>query len=287
MMTLRTIFILLLLIFGKTRNMSRLLDDAANDLLRVESPAVIAYPFAMACWFNSDDDTSLQTLMFVGDKDVGTHYTALYVMMDSNNELLLFQHQYTGGAASSASSTTFATVNTWHHAAGILLSVSERHVYLDAGGKGSNAGVVGPMANHDRTTIGYTDDSSPQLLMSGHIAEVAFWDLTGWGANDAERETNFERALASLAAGFSPEFFRLGLVNYWRLTRNLHDKIRSYDLTATGTVVSPHPPGMIYPSKILTPMKQPAVVTPHRGGTGSRQIYGADRLRGLRRNALY
>lgn len=226
--------------------MARLFDDGSSEYLQVESAAITAYPFAMACWFNSNDDTVSQALIWVGDKDVATYYTVLLAYSGTN--IGAFSHNYGAAAADTANTSTGWSANTWHHAAGIWLSTSERHAYLDGSGKGSNTTVVGALANHDRTAIGASRDSTDRRYMSGHIAEAAIWNLTDWGANDAERETNFEKAIASMAKGYSPKSFPLGRVSYWDLIRSLNDTTGGLNMTASGTVVSAHT-RMIYPAR--------------------------------------
>lgn len=227
--------------------MARLFDDDSSEYLSITTPVITAYPFAMACKFRTNDDTYAQTLVWVGDKDVDTHYCSLVARGgDVGVPIRAATQTYGGGSTGHAETSTGLTANTWHTAAGIWLSVSERHVYIDGGSKGSNTDTVGAMANHDNTAIGVNFRSTIGGYMSGDIAEAAIWDLTNWGANDAERETNFEKVIASLAKGFSPLFFPLGLVSYWDLVRGLNDKIGGYNLTANGTVISAHP-------RVITP----------------------------------
>lgn len=222
--------------------MARLIDDAASEYLQVESPVITAYPFAMACWFNSDNDADSQVLMWVGDKDVVDYWCALRARGNiAGDPVDAFCHLYGAAAAGSAPTTSGYTANTWHAIAGIWLAAGERHAYIDGGNKGSNTTVVGAMANHDRTAIGAARDSSVSGYYSGLIAETAIWDLTDWGANDAERETNFEKVVASLAKGFTPSCFLLGLKAYWPLVRGLNDGVSGFNMTASGTIVSSHP----------------------------------------------
>lgn len=237
--------------------MSRLFDDAQSEYLQVESPVVTAYPFAMACKFRSNDDTVNQALMFVGDKNAGNYFTNLVARGGNvGDPIYASSHNYGGVATASAITSTGFTQDIWHYAAGIWLSASERHAYIDGGSKGSDFTEVDPMANHDRTAIGAARDLSPGMYASGDIAEAAVWDLTDWGVDDAAREIAFEKAIASLAKGFSPLLFPLGLKAYWPLVRGLNDRVGGFNMTATGTVVSDHP-------KIILPTFEHIGSTPH------------------------
>lgn len=233
--------------------MSRLFDDSSTEYLQVESAVVSAYPIGMACKFRSNDDTARQTFIWVGDKDVADHFCSLDIAGDIEGKpVRARQKQYDVGGEEQAETTSGFTVDTWHHAAAMFLNNSERHAYIDGENKGSDTGIVGEIHDHDRTAIGACRDSSVERFMSGDIAEAAIWDLTDWGANDAERETNFEKAIASLAKGATPDTFPLGLLAYWDLVRGLNDRVGGFNMTASGTVVSPHP-SIILPTKAWSP----------------------------------
>lgn len=223
--------------------MARLFDDGSSQYLQNGSAPITAYPFAMACRFRCNDVINLQSLIWVGDKDVDAYYSALFMNGAAGGDpVLAFSGKYGLAANQSAASVTGITVDTWHHAAGIFLTTNERHAYIDGGNKGSDTDTVGAIANHDSVAIGGARDSTPAYYMSGDIAEAAIWDLTAWGASDAERETNFEKAIASMAKGFTPAHFPLGLVAYWPLIRDDNDRVGGIDLSAyNGPTISAHP----------------------------------------------
>jgi len=229
--------------------MSRLFDDTSSEYLYLAAAPVVAYPFAMACRFRSDDLTLNQSLMWVGDKDDSDHHCWLQLAGDvAGDYVQAASHHYGGGTAYWAETSLAYSANTWQHAAGIWLAVDERHVYLNGGNKGSSADAVSAIADHDAVSIGMNRDVSPNKPMSGMIAEAAIWDLTAWGADDAARELAFEKALASMASGYSPGFFPLGLKAYWPLVRGLNDRTGGFNLTASGTAVSSHP-RVFYPTR--------------------------------------
>ena len=217
--------------------MSRLFDDAQEEYLQVESPAITNYPIGMACWFKSDDDASFQVLMQVCDKDEPNYYVALMARGDvSGDPVAALSHDYGGGGgAVVAESSTGYTANVWHHAGAMFLSTTERHAYIDGGSKGSDTDATNAIANHDRTSIAAARDSTPGGYTSGNIAEAAIWDLTDWGANDAERETAFEAALVVMAAGGSPQLYPTGLVAFWPLVGDDDDYVGAFDLTPFNT----------------------------------------------------
>ena len=235
--------------------MSRLFDDAKSESLSINVAAITAYPFAMACWFYSDSDALQQALIWCGDKDGSNCFSRLGIQGGvAGDPVAAFSHNYGKNIACTANTTSGYSVNTWHHAAGIWLTTSERHAYIDGGSKGSNTNAVGAMSGHDSTAIGGNRDSTPGQYMSGMIAEVGIWDLTNWGANNAERETNFERAIASMAKGFSPSFFPLGLKLYCPLVRLAINIMNSIILGESGTVISPH-------CRVFNPVSPKSIIT--------------------------
>ncbi|KKM62097.1 hypothetical protein LCGC14_1525090, partial [marine sediment metagenome] len=183
--------------------MSRLFNDASNQFLHVNQ-AVAGIPFAMVCWFNSNDTSIYHAPMSIGDKD--------------NNDNAFMMRLYPVGGAQKISATvwnnpnsgvaltsTGYTVNTWHHGCVIYVSATDRRAFIDGGSKGTNATSVTPI-NSDRTTVGAEARSTPFYPVSGMLAEVAIWDLSDWpGATDALKADAFEKILPSLANGDTPE----------------------------------------------------------------------------------
>ena len=169
--------------------MSRLFDRAQSEYLQRENPVVTDYPFAMVCWFRSDDVASAQGLMFVGYKDIGDMYASMHARGDIVGDPIYAQDCHDGVQGNAITSSGYSA-DTWHHAAGMWLARTERHTYIDGGSKGSDFTSVSEISNFDRTAIGGLRDSSPGAYMSGNIAEAAVWNLTDWGDNAGQRETN-------------------------------------------------------------------------------------------------
>ena len=195
--------------------MARLFDDAQSEYLQIDQAVLTGLPLAMVCFFNTNDMASSQTLMNIVDKNVEDQGFFLFLHTSID---IVAAGSY-GGDWSHASSSISYSVNTWHHACGLFVSDTDRRAFIDGGSKGTDATDITPVGL-DRTCIGRNADSSPNNYMSGMIAEAAIWDLTNWpGATNADKADNFEKILPSLAKGFSPLFFPLGLSAYWPLIR--------------------------------------------------------------------
>ena len=126
----------------------------------------------------------------------------------------------------SAVSTSGRSTGTWHHACGIFASATDRRAFIDGGSKGTNTDDYAP-AGVNVTNIGcqYRFSAEPPRMsfVSGKIAEAAIYDLSNWpGATASDKADAFEKILPSLAKGFTPLHFPLGLVAYWPLIRSVN-----------------------------------------------------------------
>lgn len=215
--------------------MARLFDDAQSEYLRINQ-VMSSVPFAVVAWYNIDDTDTGRTIVQICDLGVGDHRHQLYI--GTGDKITAYS---TDGANGVAESSIGVALATWQHAAGLFVGSTDRRVFLNGANKGTNATDVTP-ANLNRTSIGRAGDSSPSAYFSGLLAEVAIYDLSEWpGSTDTDRADNFEKILPSLAKGFSPLCYPLGLVAYWPLIRDLNNKVSDYAMVAFGPVVAPHP----------------------------------------------
>lgn len=227
--------------------MARLFDDAASDKLEFDVAPLTTTPFSMGCWFNPDVTTKSMTLMSISDKDATNQQHALIAdgatLLSAGDPVVAASRGVTFGFAST--STAFSA-SVWQHALGVWGSATDRRVYLNGGGKGTNASNK-TATNLDRISIGVLGDSSPSNFMDGLIADAALWNVS-LSDDDA----------AALAAGVSPLLIRPdALVAYWPLIGAYSpeiDEVGAFPLTLTGTAQADHPP-IIYPSGIIDVIK--------------------------------
>lgn len=197
--------------------MARLFDDALSEYLQIDQTVLSAAPLAMAVLFKLDALDMWHSLIQVVNSGVVADDFTLYARADNNK--LSFTARNTGVSDGFAITTAAISLNTWHHGCGIEASTTDRRVFLDGGSKGTDVTDVTP-ASLNRTAIGAFRDSTPGGYMSGMIAEAAIWDLTNWpGATGSDKADAFEKILPSLAKGFTPLHFPLGLKAYWPLIR--------------------------------------------------------------------
>ena len=212
--------------------MARLFDDAATEYALVEDNlGITGYPYTLACWFNTDDDTISQGLMWVGDKDSGVEYGEIQAAGAVGDAVSAANRSTSDGFDAAYSSTGF-TAGAWHHACGVFTNSTSRAAFIDGGSKGTNASENAPDAVYDRFGIGARLDATASNWLSGHIAEAAVWNMA---LSDDD--------VAQLGAGYSPLFVRPeSLVAYWPLVRDLVDRLGTVELTPNGTTVSAHVP---------------------------------------------
>lgn len=224
--------------------MARLFDDAATETLTNDGAPVTAYPFVMACFFQTDTlALTTQTLMWLGDKDAAQEHV---ISIRGADDVLSARSK---PPAAQAVSAAVVTANVWQHGCGLYVAADDRRIFLNGGNKGTDI-TSGTPTNINRIRLGAYGRIDADYL-SGMMAEAAIWDLSVWpGATASDKADAFEKVVPSLAKGFSPLFYPLGLKAYWPLVRGLNDEVGGYNLTADGTIVVAHP-NIIQPCGVL------------------------------------
>ena len=215
--------------------MARLFDNGQSEYLIRDEAVVSGEPFAVVCWFNTDTDANLPLIIISTGASPWEIYSLSIKGAIAGNPIEI--GTYSGDWTSARTITGF-TVDQWHHAAGIFVGSASRRVFIDGGSRAVSveSEIIG---NVTKTYIGAS--AGVGSTFSGQIAEAAIYDLSDWpGVTDNDKANNFQRILPSLAKGFTPDNFPLGLKAYWPLVRGLNDKIGGYNLTASGTVVAAH-----------------------------------------------
>ena len=225
--------------------MARLFDDTASQYLEVNSAPVTVVPFTVSCWFNSNDSDLTQSLLWIGDKDYENRYYTLCLRGDLIGDPIDLISRFT--TSYSAQTTSGYSTGQWHHACGVVASVTDRRTYIDGGSKGTNATSSTPVGL-DRISIGRFGDSSPGAYMSGMIAEISIW--SGLALSDAE--------VALLAKGVpsllvNPSYLRTYIPLIGRYSPEI-DLMDGRNLTVTGATVADHP-RILYP--VVLPLSFP------------------------------
>lgn len=217
----------------------------STSYAEVNTAAITAYPFTMACWFRPGNVTTESPLMFVGDKDAASFFCALHARgQEAGDPVAALAHNYGGATVPYAVTSTSYVASSWQHACGVWTSASSRAAYLNGGGKGTNTTATNAMSAHDRTSIGRYGDSTPLALTANcDIAEAAIWDV----ALTDDEVAQLGRGYAPLMVRPSSLVFYAPLVGYASPELNYGDSALA--LTLTGTpAAAPHPP-IIYPRR--------------------------------------
>lgn len=215
--------------------MARLFDNTQLEYLKRDSAVISDYASALVCWFKPDDITNGYCLMWTGNRLTNADTLALYCQGAVGGDPVRFQQTTGGNPWLIADTTAGYTANTWHHACGIWVGTNELRVYLDGGNRGVSLSY--DSMNINTFSVGVLARLAKTGYMSGAIAEAAIFNLAYYpGASLADKADNFEKILPSLAAGFSPLNYPLGLVAYWRLHEiddagNDSDIVGHHDLT--------------------------------------------------------
>lgn len=219
---------------------------ASSELLVVATSPLAAVPMTMACWFNSDSQTTEQGLMFSGDASSATEYQWLVLDGQANDKVNILTRT---GTTAAAASTGAYTAGTWHHAGAVVAGNASRIAYID-GVAGTENTTSKPAVTLDRTGIGALTRSTggAAAFFDGRIAEATWWNVA---LTPAE--------MAILAAGYSSDFVRPGSrVLHDRLIRldsgnNSHDIIGGLTMVGVNTPTTANHPRIIRPSGLYVP----------------------------------
>ena len=239
---MRKLLVSLILLVALPLGAARDFNDATPDFLQTDTAVVTSYPFTVAGWFNSNDNTVNQVIWGMVDKDVGSVRELLYYGGDVVGDPI--RAQTDSGGTAIASTSTSPSLNVWNHACGVWAGNQDRRVYLNGAGKGTNVADSKSIGAVDRTAIGGSRDSTPSAHFSGLLAEIAVWNVA---LTDAE--------VLILAAGYSPLFVRpQNLVSYWPVIGRTSPEIEligGVNLTVTTAVVGAHP-AVLYPTQPIS-----------------------------------
>jgi len=215
--------------------LARLFDDANQQYL-VATPAILtAVPATLVAWFNVDNVTAGHVLVSLGSSidSLNFMYLAAHGVL-ANDPVIANSGNETDKYAKT--SVRFLA-DTWHHAAGVFATGSDRRAYIDGGGKGTNSKAQVP-TNLDRTSIGVLEYKTVGLshwgYVSGAVDHAAIWNVA---LTDAE--------VLWLARGrhgdgrpvLPPDVRPHALVGYWPLDGDDQDygKLTTYHMTPTNT----------------------------------------------------
>jgi hypothetical protein len=143
-----------------------------------------------------------------------------------------------GTSVQTVNTTSGYSASTWHHAAAVEASSTDRRVFIDGGSKATNTTAC-TVSSVDYTELGRRVRKSGAGTLDGRIAEAAIYNAALSDANIAE-----------LATGASPSMVRPdALVAYWPLLRDTdQDFVGTYDMSVgAGTPsIATHPPAVFY-----------------------------------------
>jgi len=167
--------------------MSILLDDALLQYLRrTTTVPAVSFPFAIQCAVRLDDLSLDQTLVSLVNQTTGHHHSLVFKGGTTGNPVAA---RTTGAAGTSDAQSSLGIGSvTYAIITGVWISDSERHIYINGVGMGSNTDNR-PVTGIDAFAVGALDTTIPSLYVSGEVADVAIWSgLPSGGFSAAEIE---------------------------------------------------------------------------------------------------
>lgn len=224
--------------------MARAFTSAGSKSLIATSAAVTAAPMTLAAWANPNNTTDAHIVLAVLDSGVADpNSDSFYISFTGSaggDPVQAFTAE--SGTFSGASTSTSFSAGVWQHACGVFASTTDRSVFLNGAGKGTNATLRNP-SGITRTSIGFWETSAASFPANASVAEAAIWNAA---LTDDE--------VAVLAAGICPLFVRpTKLVGYWPLfgrggaTANEEDWIGERLMVQTNSPAVADHPRIIYP----------------------------------------
>lgn len=204
--------------------------DGSSQYGRTGSTPVSGVPITIAGWFNSDNETTSQAVIYLTNSSDNAQYIGLLAVgSHAENQVRALMRSTLGFPFLSANTTSGYTSGTWHHAACRFPDNDTAEVWLDGGNYGISTAATETPSGLNRLTIGHSENAlgfSSQYF-DGKLAEIGIWntDLT-----DAE--------INSLSKGFSPLFVRpQNLVFYVPLvnTSISDDLVGNLDISWSGS----------------------------------------------------
>ena len=156
---------------------SILLDDGDSEHLGFSGQIITDYPFALAAWFNTDNNTDRQHIISFGDASANVEFAALEIENDAGDDVVHCEIRQID-ATTSVSTLTEFSLNTWHFALVNFISTSNRNIFLDAGGKATNTASENFPSLYDLVSIGSLNRLTPIRYFSGKIDLPMIWNRT-------------------------------------------------------------------------------------------------------------
>lgn len=153
---------------GSRRGLVTLFDDAASQRLSATGAIVLAPPFTISAWINTDALLSSQAIAGVFD----AAYADYHYLMISSARAYARSRVGAGADVAASTTTTMPAANAWYHVCGIWAATDSRAVCLNANGKGTNANDVAPSG----LVYSIVGARGVGLFMSGMIADVRFYN---------------------------------------------------------------------------------------------------------------
>ncbi len=209
--------------------------DGSSDANEVASAPVTGVLMTMACWFNTNQTATQQTMMAVTQS--GSAVDRVRLGTDSA------AHVQTTVEGTTAQSAATYSADTWHHAVGTSETATLRRSFLDGASGADDVGFTFVGTSQNTFSLGRSNDLSATQFFSGSIAEAAVWNVALTSAESAV-----------LAAGYSPVFVRPGsLVAYVPMLRldtgsDLHDRVGGLTLLNINTPATSAHTRIIYPT---------------------------------------
>ncbi len=215
--------------------------NGSSQQLCAPSAAATVPPIAMSCWFWADPAIAQAGAILSLTGPYPSEERFELNVLPSPKIVLAIARD--GSSFAAAGTTATYSAGAWHHAFAVWYTSTDRKVWLDGGGVGTNGTMCSP-AGIAETCLAASRIGTPMLYFKGSLAEAAIWAGSGvenMGATEA----------ATLAKGFSPRSLGRWLPNlvlYQDLVRPVNRPGTGPAMTEVGSPASAAHPRVLYPT---------------------------------------
>lgn len=203
--------------------------NGSTDYMESALPTTYTTPITLACWFNSDTTNVTKTLISLANGST-TEDTSVSLTLGLSSSAAITAITSTATGQNIGTRAAYS-LQTWHHAAAVFSSDSNRVAYLD-GTAGTPNTTSRTASNLDNLILGQGSGGTynPTAAYNGRLAEVAVWNV-GLSADE----------ILSLAKGTKAIYVRpQSLLYYVPLISDINEIISSLTMTNAATAASVH-----------------------------------------------
>lgn len=200
---------------------SRQFTETSGQFMARTTAPVSTYPCTISVWYKPSNNTSNQSIVYLGSATDQRRFL-IYRTSSVSNNFAAMDNRSNGGAVIQiiVSTTQLNSSTTWYHVVGVYASATDRKLYVNGVFEASDTNSM-TTTSLDKMGIGARAAPAPSygLYANAKIAEVAIWNVAlssaeilslAKGANPQAVQPAALKSYIPLCTGLSPDIDFLG-----------------------------------------------------------------------------